>query len=45
MTHDRSRDSATPDIRLSIRDLARYRDPSTARSVFELAITDRKSVV
>ena len=40
MMHERSPDAcATPDIRMSIRDLARYREPSPARSVFELAIT------
>ena len=40
MMHKRSPDAcATPDIRMSIRDLARYREPSPARSLFELAIT------
>ena len=39
MMHERSRDPAASDIRTSIRDLARYREPNTARSVFELAIT------
>jgi len=34
MQHERSHDSDTPDIRLSIRDLARYREPNPARSVF-----------
>jgi hypothetical protein len=40
MMHERSPDAcATPDIRMSIRDLARYREPSAARSVFELIVT------
>ena len=39
MMHGRPHDSATPDIRLSIRDLARYREPNPARSVFELIVT------
>jgi omega-6 fatty acid desaturase (delta-12 desaturase) len=39
MMHGRPHDSATPDIRLSIRDLARYREPNPARSVFELVVT------
>ena len=40
MTHERSADAcATPALPISMRDLARYREPNPARSVFELAIT------
>ena len=40
MMHERSADAcATSALPVSIRDLARYRDPNPVRSVFELAIT------
>ena len=40
MTHERSADAcAVPALPITIRDLARYREPNPVRSVFELAIT------